>query len=599
MATNTGIEVTALRPAASAGDFYVRPEAKNSGIAQGLERLAGTMAKKEREAAKLTAENIHISDSLNNAKDLLNFEAYTQESPAVIAHLKELRGKAYANQWRTETEDAYNTFKMNSDETGLDYATFMAERKAELGNALQGDRFLTSGALSVINETDHNLRAVHRSYLDNRMRSDVKVQMGENLAADMDSMKKGTMSIQDVALAADDMVQLTHDTGGLDRSEGNSDMFKYAVAKYRATGDYDYYLLAQNLRFAKGAKGQVNAHAQATLEAAQDEVQAEAARVEASITRKAVAKKAADIQGGWNAINNALFADADAEIPADALATLLGNGVTMAAINSQRTAIATRHDTEVVDRHHVVLGALMAQIAKGTFSDDGTGITHDSIAAMVKSGDVHPTHIVQLTGAIAAAEKVTPLLHGVEVKAFKKTMLDEIKNSFMYKTPSNATRVATLERKFDERFSSYIQDHYTPDDNGNTAGTPTPSQLRGYAKQAEFDIKDSKDATIQASIAFDDYVNELETFAETSKKDNGFISYGDATLDQLNQLFSTPEGRELQNMLKQDPTMESTFNDETLPVAEILDLMMEVNEFGTGGFNAWYELNSGIFTEAK
>ena len=150
MATKTGNEVTALRPAAQSGDFYVRPDQTPSGIEEGLARLADTKSKQQKLEDKATAENLHISDSLNNADSIHDFSAYTQESPGVIAHLKELRGKSFANKWRTESEDAYNKWRMEANETGTDFPTFMAERKTQVADGLQGDRCMTSGALGAI-----------------------------------------------------------------------------------------------------------------------------------------------------------------------------------------------------------------------------------------------------------------------------------------------------------------------------------------------------------------------------------------------------------------------------------------------------------------
>ena len=93
MATNTGIEVTALKPSARAGDYYVRPDQTPSGIEQGLARLAGTQNKKLNEQAKIEAQEAALTESMdfNNVEALHNKDAYAQESPAFMAYLSEIR----------------------------------------------------------------------------------------------------------------------------------------------------------------------------------------------------------------------------------------------------------------------------------------------------------------------------------------------------------------------------------------------------------------------------------------------------------------------------------------------------------------------------
>ncbi len=122
MATNTGIEVTALRPAASAGDFYVRPEAPNSGIAEGLARLAGTRNKKLNEQAKIEAQEAALTESMdfNNVEALHNKEAYAQESPAFMAYLSEIRGKNHASALVSKMQSDWQEQKSGFNDTGSD-----------------------------------------------------------------------------------------------------------------------------------------------------------------------------------------------------------------------------------------------------------------------------------------------------------------------------------------------------------------------------------------------------------------------------------------------------------------------------------------------
>jgi len=594
MATNTGIEVTALRPAASAGDFYVRPEAYDPSVANGLARLSGTMNKKQNAEAKLTAENLHISDSLNNSNDLHNFDAYVQESPAVIAYLKELRGRSYANQWRTKVEGEYNEWRMNSDESGMDFAGFMAERKTELADALQGDRYMTSGAMNVINEADHNMRSSHRSFLDQRMRVDVQEQMGENISAYMSSMKQGDLGIGQVASQVDDMVQLAHDTGGLNRSKGNSDMFDNVVAKYRATGDYDYLLLAQNLKFAKGANGHVNAKAQLVLEQAKDEVEADHNRELARKGREDAAANVTEKQSAWNDFYEFTGENPNAAIPPEMVLELTSRGVSMSTINTQRDAVASAGDIKYGDRHSSVKAAILLKVASNTYNNKGLGINYNTISEMIGDGTLHPNDAPAVIAAMKTAEKATPLLHSVTVKGFKGTMMDELKNSFNYKSPANAKRVADLERSYDIAFTRLISQHYTQGSDGQQPSRPTPAELSQYAAQAETVIKQSSQFMVQQNKEHDVYISSLTTAASNSEDEMSFYS-NDAEIDNVEAVFLTPDGAKLKRMLLEDPMMIQPFNGVDMPVWEILDEMSE----GYGGFHVWYSANKAHFDRSR
>jgi hypothetical protein len=353
MATNTGIEVTALRPAAQSGDFYVRPDQTPSGIEEGLARLANTKSKQQQIEDKATAENLHISDSLNNADSIHDFSAYTQESPGVIAHLKELRGKSFANKWRTESEDAYNKWRMESNETGTDFPTFMAERKTQLADVLQGDRFMTSGALGVINETEYGMRAKHRSFLDTRMRTEVKSQMGQSIDTDMASINAGTMTIQQVADNTEAMVLTAHATGGMTKAEGNKMVFDHAITKYVSTQDENYLLLARVSRFATGGGKAINTNAESVIQQATDQVVARREAVQRGLAVEAKNAKDKAVQDSWNDANDFFYQNPHKELPTEMIYALTSNGISMVTITGVQDAFQKNADvgTEKLNHH--------------------------------------------------------------------------------------------------------------------------------------------------------------------------------------------------------------------------------------------------------
>ena len=558
MATNSGIEVTALRPAAQSGDFYVRPDQTPSGIEEGLARLANTKSKQQQIEDKATAENLHISDSLNNADSIHDFSAYTQESPGVIAHLKELRGKSFANKWRTESEDAYNKWRMESNETGTDFPTFMAERKTQLADVLQGDRFMTSGALGVINETEYGMRAKHRSFLDTRMRTETKSQMGQSIDSDMASINAGTMTIQQVADNTEDMVLTAHATGGMTKAEGNKMVFDHAITKYVSTGDDNYLLLAVD---AKNAKAKA-------------------------------------VQDSWNDANDFFYQNPHKELPTEMIYALTSNGISMVTITGVQDAFQENAEvgTEKLNHHTNYYNAVLADIKNSAYNPEGNMVTNAKIFKMVSEDKIHPDDAASLINSLDQSNKVTPILKQPIVKDFKGDITRALEQSTMYKSKTNADAVAQLGRSFDAAMSRIIQHHY------NTTGNkPTTSELSSYNLQAEAEINQEKEIVKAQVLAHQEFVSGVAKVAEESKEKNDTFS-ANASLDNINTVFeSSDKGRELKRLIDEDPLQLDVYEGEQMQVWKILDLQLKAlndgfgNMGGTGAFATYFENNKEIW----
>ena len=582
MATNAGIEVTQLRPQAQTRDNYVRPQGTNSGIQQGLARLAGNIDKKQTAEAKARAEEIHIQDSLNSASNLHNFDAFTQESPAVIAHLKELRGRSYANQWRMQVENDYNEWRMGSKEDGMDFQGFMAERKTTLADTLKGDRFLTAGALGVINETEYNMRQTHRSFLDQRMRNNVVEELGNNIQVYMTSMKSGDLRIGDVARQVDDAVQLTHETGGLERTKGNKLMFQKAIDMYTSTGDEDYYFLAKNLRYAKG-KGNTVGRPEALdiLDRAKRTVDDRSVRQQAQ--QQAASKKQADLAkaSSMDDVYAALLTGEDSE---EAMLAAISNGNNATTVKANVDAFLSLKagDREQRDDQTTYGGALLAAIHNSTGNPRGIAVTREDIANGVANGTLHTEQVDSLLKALHSAEKAQPILLNGLVQNHRRTMVAELENSKLYASPSFAKKVGNLKRDYDLAFTKLIDTHYV---NGGT--DPTDMELMQYTTQAEVQITQSTKALQDQKADFDAHLEEIDKAALKSASSTEYLS-NDPEKDNL-EAFITQDDRAsvLIQMLKEDPFIEY---EEGVMAWQALDIIV-----GAGAFNHWWELNANAY----
>jgi len=598
MATNTGIEVTALRPAAQAGDFYVRPDQTPSGIEQGLARLAGTMSAKQKIEDKANAENLHISDSLNNAKDIHDFSAYAHESAGVVAHLKELRGRSYANRWRTETENAYKEFAANSDEGGGDYHDFMSKRKAELATAFNGDRFMISGAMGVMNEADQNMRAVHRQFLDQRMRDNTKTEVENQVDVYMDSFKKGNLRIVDVAAQIDDVVQTAHNTGGITNTKGNEAVFLAVVEKYKTTKDPNYMLLAGKLKFAKGKQGAVNTKSEAILAQAFEYVEYESEKEQNSLDAAEAKAKVQAKEDGWKTLNDKWLDDRNYNPTKEEMQVLLNAGVTRAQLNSARDAWAASENDSYTDFHKEQSALVIDRINSNIFNPNGVPVTSEMIQDLLGSKKIHPNDLATINQALKTAQSVTPLLNRPAINTFRKDMVDKLEKSFMgIQSAPNSAAVASLKDSFDRAFIEQLENHYAQNQE-----TPNENELRSYAQLARNEATEERTVEQEELKVSNKQAAKVEATVTASEKTMGRFTEPDATMEGLQALLGTRLGRQLADDLAEDPYILVPFkikgyqdnfgkvDDKTvmIPVHEVLERTLKGSKKDGNGNGAFY-----------
>jgi hypothetical protein len=600
MATNTGIEVTALRPAASAGDFYVRPEAQNSGIAQGLERLAGSMSKKKELEDKARAEYLSLSDSLDatNVDALHNMQMYAHESPAVQARILELRGQKLGNKFGTDAKAAWNEWKTTAPADGTGIEEFFSKQKESLAQSLNGNKFMVAGAMGRMREVESSLRAQHSSYLDSRIRGDAVVLMDENLGSIMLSVQEGSLSRESGLIEVQSIIDDTVNTGVVSRPEAAKNTFDSFIAAYKQTNNWFARELAEKSIYATGPNGKkvTNIKAIAALEAADDYIADEQAREEREAATAAIAQQKVDVQTAWNNYYTFTASNPNKPVPPEMIVALTGAGVSMSTINTQRKAVMEKDDILYNDTFKQNSIAVLAQIQNGMFNPAGSGINLNTMAEMLGAGFLHPDDATSVMAAIKTAENSTPLLHSVETKGFKKQLVDRLKNSFMVQTPSNAALVEALEIEFDMAFIEKVEDHYSVEG----AVKPTTEQLRVYLKEAKADIQESQAAVKQKSLENYQFVQAIKDSAQKSK-DGRSVFDDDSDIDDVNNVLNnSARGPALLAALLEDPNQLMSWQKKGEDVQEIEAWrILDILSVGGGGFDAWYTENSAHFTRVQ
>jgi len=603
MATNTGIEVTALRPAASAGDFYVRPEAYDPSVANGLARLSGNMNKKQKIEDKATAENLHISDSLNNAKDIHDFSAYAHQSAGVVAHLKELRGVTLGHAWRTETEQAVNEWRVNSSETGEDFPSFMAERKAALAEKLGGDRFMTAGALGIIKETEYALNAQHRAFLDTRMREDTKTNMTNAMDVFASNIGNG-LSVLDAAAQVEEMVMTSNATGAVDKAVGNEMMFNHAIQMFKTTGNPNYRLLARNLRWATGGGEVVNSKAMAVLKQATDYVAQEQAQKEKDIAYQAKASIDAAISKDLLSLNNFFQQHPYKSVDPEIQASLIANGFKQSDINLVRGAYQKEFEVpqRLTPQQLNNANSIFEQIDANGFNPAGSPISIAFINKEVIKGRLHPSQAQGLMTRLTSASKNKPLIDSAIFRQFQEQQVNQILNKSSYKSRATAAEATRLHNVLEQEMNVLLNNHYSI----KGAETPTSNEMMSYTRDALAATKEERTVIANKVATDQEYMDQLSDAALSSKeKEKKLFFFTDSRVpftgsdtEDVEEFFATtPRGSELEALIKEDPLQMYPLNGEELPVWQVLEKSMIASGYGAGAFHSWYEDNKSIWTD--
>ena len=432
MATNTGIEVTALRPAASAGDFYVRPEAYDPSVANGLARLSGTMNKKQNAEAKAEAEYLTLSENLDpsNVKAIRNMDAYAHKSLAVQARVAELRGAKAGNLFASESRNAWNEWKDSSSADGGDFEGFFAERKAKLAQELGGNKYMIAGAMGRMREVESSLRAQHGSYLDSRLRQETSILMDQEIGGILLAVSQGHMTRDAGRIQVEQSINDTAGTGVISRSEATKNSFNSFVKSYRQ-GNWFARELAEKSVYATGPNGKsvTNIKAIQALEDADDYVAAEKESNEATDAAALVTQQKQAKIDAKNEVAARLGQNPFQTFGAEDIQKWQGMGYDRVDIKGLQAAYVEGAGRIEDPTQEEAYQELIADIknAAGTIAGP---MSIDDINAKMQDFSIHSDRYQTLVSAVDSAMKVNTVLSDSEASLGRKNWVTSIAGDF-------------------------------------------------------------------------------------------------------------------------------------------------------------------------
>ena len=588
MATNTGIEVTALRPAASAGDFYVRPEAPNSGIAEGLARLAGTRNKKLNEQAKIEAQEAALTESMdfNNVEALHNKEAYAQESPAFMAYLSEIRGKNHASALVSKMQSDWQEQKSGFNDTGSDFESFLKDGFAKVTEDLRGDRYMMTGASGVFAEAAHNLRAVNRQYVDKRSREALQVEFSESIGGIAADLVSGKINPETAFLQMEDQIEVVSGVGGMTKSAASEQSFKDLASYYAAKGGDGVLKLLNQHPYVTGPNGKAPTRLdgitliEGAIKTRSDEVyrQQERTYVQTERAKDELRQETA------TTIQTLLIEDPTAGISDELKSAYIRSGGQLATLESFESNALLLHNTSVTQDHEIRYNQLLGDIYKNTYNP-AKRIKIDDILTESALALIHPSQVADLMLKVQQSNMVAPLGQKPEVTTARTRFVESIVGVSPSQSNATRTRAANLEDAFDEGFRQAVTEWY--DDNTDD---PNQTQVTRMLKDLGVELKKIAD------VDTDEIANEAarnKGIRQATKWAKGKQAFGfNPDLEDIETMLAA-EPSFITEMLYANPFQKIDFPEKfgggIRPIIEML------NEFEKGGAHVWMEAHKGDF----
>ena len=559
MATNTGIEVTALRPAAQAGDFYVRPEQSNSGIQQGLERLAGVNHKKQTEEDKATAERMFLEDSLDytNVEAIRNFDAYAHLSPAVQLRVAELRGNSVGVQWSNESNDAYNTWLPTSKGDGSDFNDFAQTQRRNLIEKLGDNKYMISGALSVLNETEHNLRSRHRQQLDARIREEAIQGMDVKVGSIVNSFALNTIDGKTALAQIEENIADTVGTGVVSRGETTKRVFDALLTEY-VNGNLGEkaLLLAQSSVYATGPGGTkvTNTQAKAAINTA---IVQRSNRLDALEAKRAGVAEASRKQYKVDAsllMNTQLGANANHDWTDEELGIFAKAGINMTTIHEQQAAWIHRKSFTVTEPQTVAANK-MRQVLEKNYGNPNFDLEHEfeMLDLAVRSGKVHPDQLTALTEVITSIDRSKSHLHSGPIKTGMDYELKMLEMQYDVLPAGYGGAVNDFTAAYKRAAGVQIANFYTEQGRG-----PNKTELDVIQKSVLVQTKPILDKMHQSAGTDYAWRNSIKKAVNASKEDytgEGFWNLEEDSISMAVMREFLEGNPNLASQLEEDPLM--------------------------------------------
>jgi len=594
MATNTGIEVTALRPAASAGDFYVRPEAYDPSVANGLARLSGTMNKKQNAEAKIRAEEAALSESLDsgNVEALHNREAYAQESPAFMAYLSEIRGKNHASAMVSKLQSDWQEQRAGFDDTGADFESFLRENMSQTVEGFKGNRYMMAGASGVFAEATHNIRAQNRQYVDNRTRESLIVEFSNETGTTALALASGTMPYDVASATLEQSIQNIASVGGMTIGQASEKSFKELVA-FSATaegGSADVLKLINSHPYITGPDGNKPTRLEGII-MVDNAIQTRSNDAYQESERAYVQSERARDQSRQDTattIQTMLIKDPTAKIPNALKSAYVSSGGQLATLQSyEANALALSKKPVSVD-HTEGYNRVLSSIYKETYNP-ANRVTIDDILVEASLGFIHPSQVADLMQKVQQASQVAPLGEKREVTVARQRFVESIVGTSSEMSGATRKRGANLEIAFDEGFRDAVSKWYEA---GND--DPNFSQLTDMVSTLSQNLKgvaDLETEDIKADVVRSSNIRKARKWAGINVPYFG----GPSEEDLIRDIAATKGAYDsIFNEILKDPLQTMTYppsmGSGKGPAIEWID-----KQFGAGSADVWMKLRKEDF----
>ena len=595
MATNTGIEVTALRPAASAGDFYTRPEAYDPAMANGLARLAGEASKKQNADAKIRAEEAALTESLDsgNVKALHDREAYAQESPAFMAYLSEIRAKNHTSAMVSKLQSDWLAQRAGFDDTGADFEGFLRENMAQIVEDFKGNRYMMAGASGVIAEATHNIRAQNRQYVDNRTRESLIVEFSNETGTTALALASGTMTYDVASAKLEQSIQNIASVGGMTIGKASEQSFKELVA-FSATaegGSSDVLKLINSHPYITGPDGNKPTRLEGII-MVDNAIQTRSNNAYQESERAFVQAERAKEQTREDTattIQTMLIKDPTAQIPNALKSAYVSSGGQLATLQSYEANALALSKKPVSVEHTEGYNRVLASIYKETYNP-ANRVTIDDILVEASLGFIHPSQVGDLMQKVQQASQVAPLGEKREVTVARQRFVESIVGTSSEMSGATRKRGANLEKAFDVGFREAVSNWYEA---GND--DPNFAEVTAMVKNVSSELKVLADAETGA-IAEETFRNKGIRDAKSWAKKNQ-ATFRNPTIEYIEAEIAKIGGevpKAVMDTIMRNPMQLIEFppamRGGQRPAIEILN-----EAFGDGASYVWMQAHEGDF----
>lgn len=546
------LQVTALRPAASAMETYVRPEFERN--QQAISRLTQSISATNDARSTQQAQIDNVKEAMQGGVADPNDRTGWSTDPVYVAARLEARGLRYGEELSNTIINNYETeFKLSARDDGADFDGWLAEQFSPASEALGDNVFLLSGANSVLGGLKAKMKENHLAHLDTRAKNETAANLGFTVDRILQGKQELVMADgATVPMNYDDKIQALDDyavqlsrTTHYSLGEANKAIFdnilKTAEVLPPEHGLNYLQMFAGQTRYASGGDGAVNPAAAAAINVV-------AERLEGDLKRKQTAEDAAKKTAQTNAANQMSQDLVSALIDAnnDGVVVSVSKehyrefaekaGMSATAVNKIINSMQTQFK-EQREEHTTQRDAWFSMSTRlNSLRGNPTGIknAYSDILKQVTTHQIHYSRIKEAQTLIKELETAAPVIKHQLLEQSMNTYIDAlVSREDEWDTDANAE-----EKKYKDEWygfmSQLINAHYAvdPDDkDAKPKGYPSANQLQAWAWQVEAQMneKHADKKQVQAQLTADtnqwkDSITAAVNASATAPENDGLVN---------------------------------------------------------------------------